>query len=63
MSTVDAVEIDIDAQQDAHWWLPLFLTYPNFKVSLDLSPSFAIGLAICPKLPSQNHRTTAFADL
>jgi hypothetical protein len=61
MSTVDAVEIDIDAHQDAHWWSPLFLTYPNSKVSLDLSPSFAIGLSFCPKLPSKNHRTTAFA--
>jgi len=61
MSTVDAVEIDIDAHQDAHWWSPLFLTYciPTPK-SLSIYHR-ALQSAFHFVRPSKNHRTTAFA--
>ena len=66
MSTVDAVHLDIDFHQDAHWRLPLFLTYPNFqtfKLSRSLT-KLAIGLSICLRNSAQKYyRATAFAEL
>jgi hypothetical protein len=56
VSTVDAVHIDIEVHQDAHWWLPLFLTYPNFqtfKLSRSLTKLANRPFNLSPKLPSK----------
>jgi hypothetical protein len=56
MSTVDAVDICIDVHQVVHWWLPLFLTYPNFQTLSETSleniivqrhsPSLILGVGL-----------------
>jgi hypothetical protein len=62
VSTVDAVDIDIDAHQDAHWWLPLFLTYSNSKVSRSLTElcnrPFSLSETSPQKIIVQRHSPT-----